>query len=140
MLCTPSATTPASSSRPKKAHYAFTVKRNQKNLYEELRTLPWGEATAKFSDRTTGHGHLEARVVQALTVTNLGVDFSYAADVAKVVCHRTDTKAGKRSRETVCVITDLTSRQASPERVATILRTHWVIENRLHFARGTRLP
>ncbi|MCZ4511331.1 hypothetical protein O3Q52_24705 [Streptomyces sp. ActVer] len=25
----------------KKAHYAFTVKRNQKNLYEQLRTLPW---------------------------------------------------------------------------------------------------
>lgn len=76
----------------KKAHYAFTVKRNQKNLYEQLRTLPWGEATAKFYDRTTGHGRLETRVVQALTVTDLGVDFPYAAQVARVVRHRTDTK------------------------------------------------
>ncbi|MGW3660843.1 ISAs1 family transposase [Streptomyces sp. NPDC005151] len=121
----------------KKAHYAFTVKRNQKNLYEQLRTLPWGEATAKFYDRTTGHGRKETRVVQALTVTDLGVDFPHAAQVARVVRHRTDTKTGKQSRETVYVITDLTSRQASPERIATILRAHWVIENRLHFVRDT---
>jgi predicted transposase YbfD/YdcC len=121
----------------KKAHYAFTVKRNQKNLYEQLRTLPWGEATAKFYDRTTGHGRLETRVVQALTVTDLGVDFPHAAQVAKVVRHRTDTKTGKKSRETVYVITDLTSRQASPERIAKVLRAHWVIENRLHFVRDT---
>jgi len=121
----------------KKAHYAFTVKRNQKNLYEQLRTLPWEQATAKFYDRTTGHGRKETRVVQALTVTDLGVDFPHAAQVAKVVRHRTDTKTGKQSRETVYVITDLTSRQASPERIATILRAHWVIENRLHFVRDT---
>lgn len=121
----------------KKAHYAFTVKRNQKNLYEQMRTLPWGEATAKFYDRTQGHGRKETRVVQALTVTDLGVDFPHAAQVAKVVRHRTDTKTGKQSRETVYVITDLTSRQASPERIATILRAHWVIENRLHFVRDT---
>lgn len=85
----------------KKAHYAFTVKRNQKNLYEQLRTLPWGQATAKFYDRTTGHGRKETRVVQALTVTGLGVDFPHAAQVARVVRHRTDprtaSRAGKRS-------------------------------------------
>ncbi|RPE39145.1 DDE family transposase [Streptomyces sp. Ag109_O5-1] len=48
-----------------------------------------------------------------------------------------DTKSGKQSRETVYVITDLTSRQASPERIVKILRAHWVIENRLHFVRDT---
>jgi predicted transposase YbfD/YdcC len=121
----------------KQAHYAFTVKRNQKNLYEQLRTLPWQEATAKFYDRTQGHGRKETRVVQVLTVTDLGVDFPHAAQVARVVRHRTDTKTGKQSRETVYVVTDLTSRQASPERIATILRAHWVIENRLHFVRDT---
>jgi predicted transposase YbfD/YdcC len=121
----------------KKAHYAFTVKRNQMKLYEQLRTLPWGEATAKFYDRTTGHGRTETRVVTALTVTDLGVDFPHAAQVARVVRHRTDTKTGKRSRETVYVITDLTSRQAPPQRLAKILRAHWVIENRLHFVRDT---
>lgn len=121
----------------KKAHYAFTVKKNQKGLFEQLRTLPWGEATAKFYDRTTGHGRLETRVVQALSVTDLGVDFPHAAQVAKIVRHRTCVKTGKRSRETVYGITDLTSRQASPERIAKIVRSQWIIENRLHFVRDT---
>lgn len=121
----------------KKAHYAFTVKKNQKGLYEQLRTLPWQKATAKFYDRTTGHGRLETRVVQALTVTELGVDFPHAVQVAKIVRHRTSVTTGKRSRETVYVITDLSSRQASPERIAKIVRSQWVIENRLHFVRDT---
>jgi predicted transposase YbfD/YdcC len=121
----------------KKAHYAFTVKRNQKGLHEQLRTLPWDEATAKFYDRSTGHGRLETRVVQALTVTGLGVDFPHAAQVAKIVRHRTSARTGKRTRETVYVITDLTSRQASPEQIAKIVRSQWVIENRLHFVRDT---
>ncbi|MFF3062639.1 ISAs1 family transposase, partial [Streptomyces sp. NPDC057909] len=121
----------------KKAHYVFTVRRNQKNLYEQLRTLPWSEAAAKFYDRTTGHDRKETQVVQALTVTDLAVDFPHAAQVAKVVRHRTDTKTGKQSRETAYVITDLTSRQASPERIAKILRAHWVIENTLHSVRDT---
>ncbi|ANZ21627.1 transposase [Streptomyces noursei ATCC 11455] len=120
-----------------KAHYAFTVKRNQKNLYEQLRTLPWEKATAKFYERTTGHGRKDTRVVQVLTVTDLGVNFPHAPQVAKVVRHRTDTKTSKQSQETVYMITDLTSRQASPERIAKILRAHWVIENRLHFVRDT---
>ncbi|MET9914500.1 hypothetical protein ABZZ74_48750 [Streptomyces sp. NPDC006476] len=53
--------------------------------------------------------------MQVLTVTDLGVDFPHAAQVAKVVRHRTDTRSGKQSRETVYVITDLTSRQTSPK-------------------------
>jgi predicted transposase YbfD/YdcC len=121
----------------KKAHYAFTVKKNQKGLYEQLRALPWNRATAKFYDRSTGHGRLETRVVQVLTVTDLGVDFPHVAQVAKIVRHRTSARTGKRTRETVYVITDLTSRQASPERIAKAVRSQWTIENRLHFVRDT---
>jgi predicted transposase YbfD/YdcC len=121
----------------KKAHYAFTVKKNQRVLYEQLCALPWGEVRTKFYDRSTGHGRLETRVVQVLTVTDLGVGFPHAAQVAKIVRHRTSARTGKRTRETVYVITDLTSRQASPERLAKIIRSQWVIENRLHFVRDT---
>ncbi|MGC9542530.1 ISAs1 family transposase [Streptomyces sp. UG1] len=121
----------------KKAHYVFAVKKNQKVLYQQLRILPWEQVSAKHYDRSTGHGRLETRVVQVLTVTDLGVDFPYAAQVAKIVRHRTRTKTGKRTRETVYVITDLTSRQASPERLAKIVRSQWIIENRLHFVRDT---
>ncbi|MFF3460681.1 ISAs1 family transposase, partial [Streptomyces sp. NPDC002730] len=60
-----------------------------------------------------------------------------ATQVAKITRYRTSLKTGRRSRETVYVITDLTSRQASPQRLAGIVRSQWVIENRLHFVRDT---
>jgi predicted transposase YbfD/YdcC len=119
----------------KKAHYAFTVKKNQPTLYERLRALPWQQATAKFYDRSEGHGRKETRVVQLLTVDDL--DFPHATQVAKITRHRTSVRTGKRTRETVYVITDLTSGQASPERIARLVRSQWVIENRLHFVRDT---
>jgi len=121
----------------KKAHYAFTVKKNQKGLFQQLHALPWRAATAKYYDRSEGHGRLETRVVQILTVTDLGVDFPHATQAAKITRHRTHRKTGKRTRETVYVITDLTSRQASPQRLARIIRSQWTIENRLHFVRDT---
>jgi hypothetical protein len=49
----------------KKAHYAFTVKKNQKGLYQQLRDLPWTEVTARHYDRSQGHGRLETRLVRS---------------------------------------------------------------------------
>ncbi|GAA1305532.1 ISAs1 family transposase [Streptomyces sanglieri] len=121
----------------KTARYAFTVKRNQKNLHGQLAALPWQKTSAKFYDRTRARGRLETRVVQVLTIADLGVDFPHAVQVAKIIRHRIQRTTGKRSRETLYVITDLTSRQASPERIAKIIRSQWTIENRLHFVRDT---
>ncbi|MET7665400.1 ISAs1 family transposase [Streptomyces sp. NPDC005463] len=55
----------------KKAHYLLTVKLNQPTLYARCRRLPWEKATAKYYDRTKGHGRQETRVVQVLTVSHL---------------------------------------------------------------------
>ena len=35
------------------------------------------------------------------------------------------------------LVTDLTSHQASPERLGRLARSQWTIENRLHFVRDT---
>jgi predicted transposase YbfD/YdcC len=40
----------------------------------------------------------------------------------------------KWSRETVYAITSLTAIQASPAELAAIIRGHWMIEDRLHWA------
>ncbi|WP_411144779.1 hypothetical protein [Streptomyces sp. x-80] len=71
--------------------------------------LSWQRATAKFYDRTEGHGRRETRVVKALTIDGPG--FPHAAQAARITRHRTADKTGKQTRETVYVITDLTSRQ-----------------------------
>jgi hypothetical protein len=50
--------------------------------------------------------------VQVLTASHLG--FPHVRQVARVIRHRTDTATGRRTRETVYVITDL------PARVCTV--------------------
>lgn len=111
----------------------LTVKLNQPTLYDSCRRLPWKKATTKHYDRTEGHGRKETRVVQVLSVSHL--DFPHVRQVARVTRHRTDTATGKRTRETVYVITDLPSQQAKPQDIALGLRDHWKIENKIHYIR-----
>jgi predicted transposase YbfD/YdcC len=118
----------------KKAHYVLTVKKNQPTMYERLRRLPW-EQVRSHHDRTKGHGRLDTRVIKVLTIDELdGLDFPHAAQVARITRHSTNVKTGKQTRETVYVITSLTSAQATPQRLAQIVRGHWGIEA-LHHVR-----
>ncbi|WP_282697658.1 transposase [Streptomyces sp. CC208A] len=48
-----------------------------------------------------------------------------------------DTASGRCTRETVYAITDLTSAEASPQRISRLARSQWTIENRLHHVRDT---
>ncbi|MEU5306857.1 ISAs1 family transposase, partial [Streptomyces noursei] len=121
----------------KEAHYLLTVKRNQPHLHAALRALPWKQCTAVRYDREAGHGRRETRSVRVLTVTGLGLDFPHVVQAAKILRHRTNTKTGRTARQTVYAITDLTSREASPQRIGRLARSQWVIENRLHHVRDT---
>jgi predicted transposase YbfD/YdcC len=121
----------------KNAHYVLVVKANQPELHRRLRTLPWKEVTARRYDREIGHGRRETRVTRALTVADLGLDFPHAVQAARILRHRTDLATGTVSRQTIYAITDLTSHEASPERLGRLARSQWTIENRLHFVRGT---
>lgn len=76
-------------------------------------------------------------MTRALTVTDLGLDFPHAVQAVRILRHRTDLKTGTVSRQTVYAITDLTSQQASPQRLGRLARSEWTIENRLHFVRDT---
>ncbi|MFD7836111.1 ISAs1 family transposase [Streptomyces sp. NPDC059761] len=121
----------------KKAHYLLVVKANQPELHRRLRALPWKDVTARRYDREIGHSRRETRVTRALTVTGLGLDFPHAVQAARILRHRTDLTTGKCSRQTIYAITDLTSHQASPERLGQLARSQWTIENRPHFIRDT---
>ncbi len=121
----------------KKAHFLLVVKDNQPTLSKLLRSLPWKDVTARHAARDTGHGRRELRVVKALTITDLDVDFPGAVQAARIMRFRTNTRTGKLTRKTVYAITDLTSRQASPGRLGELARSQWGIENRLHYVRDT---
>ncbi|MEU3756620.1 ISAs1 family transposase [Streptomyces olivoreticuli] len=121
----------------KQAHYLLVVKANQPGLFGQLRSLPWKQATTRRYDRETDHGRKETRVTRALTITELGLDFPHAVQAARILRHRTDLRTGKTTRQTVYALTDLTARDASPQRLGQLARSQWVIENRLHFVRDT---
>ncbi|MEV7190150.1 ISAs1 family transposase [Kitasatospora sp. NPDC093102] len=121
----------------KKAHYLLVVKANQPELHRRLRSLPWKDVTARRYDRETGHGRKETRATRALTVTDLGLDFPHAVQAARILRYRTDLKTGAVSRQTIYAITDLSSHQASPQRLGQLARSQWTIENRLHYVRDT---
>lgn len=123
--------------KEKNAHFVLTVKKNQPTLHERLRTMPWKQARITHHDRSEGHGRRDTRVLTVLTVHDL--DFPHVQQIVRVTRHSTSTKTGKRRRETVFVITSLTSAQASPERLARLIRSQWVIENRLHYVRDVTL-
>ena len=119
------------------AHYLLVVKANQPELHRRLRSLPWKDVTARRYDREVGHGRRETRATRALTVTGLGRDFPHAVQAVRILRHRTDLKTGTISRQSIYAITDLTSQEASPERLGRLARSQWTIENRLHFVRDT---
>ncbi|WP_329446331.1 hypothetical protein [Streptomyces canus] len=77
------------------------------------------------------------RSLPGKNVTSLGQDFPHAVQAARATRHRTDTATGKRTRQTVYALTDLTHEQACPQFIGRLARSQWTIENRLHFIRDT---
>ena len=111
------------------ADYVMTVKANMPTLYRQLKKLPWAAVPA-VSSVSTGHGRRARRTVKvALAPTWIG--FAGAAQVAQL--RRTVTKKGRKTVEVVYLITS--DRDAEPATLAAWVRSHWEIENRLHWVR-----
>jgi predicted transposase YbfD/YdcC len=87
------------------------------------------------ADRTRdrAHGRVELRTLKAVTVNHFG--FPPAAQVLQVT--RKTRELGTRQWRLVVVyaITSLAYAQASPARLADLVRGHWAIENGLHWVR-----
>jgi predicted transposase YbfD/YdcC len=117
----------------KQAHYLFTVKANQPTLLARCARLPWHNVPVLDRTRDRAHGRVELRTLKAVTVHHFG--FPHAAQVLQVT--RKVRDLGTRRWRTVVVyaITSLTFAQASPARLADLLRGHWAIENGLHHVR-----
>ncbi|MFD9226173.1 replication initiator [Streptomyces sp. NPDC060064] len=100
----------------KNAHFLLVVKDSQPLLFNALRSLPRTNVTARHAERDNGHGRRQLRVVKALTITGLGMDFPEFAQAARNMRFHTNDTTGKLTRKTTYAITDLTSQQAPPQR------------------------
>jgi predicted transposase YbfD/YdcC len=118
----------------KQAHYLFTVKANQPTLLARCAGLPWHRVPVLDRTRDQAHGRVELRTLKAVTVNHFG--FPHAAQAIQVTRKTRHPHATRRWRTvTVYAITSLPFAQASPARLADLIRGHWVIENGLHYVR-----
>ena len=120
-------------------HYLFTVKGNQPALRQTLVRLPWACAPGQL-ERHHAHGRAESRSVKVIDLESGPTHrlFPHAARAIKVV-RRRRRRGHRPSIETVYAITSLTHRQADPGLLAAWIRSHWCIENRLHWIRDVTL-
>ena len=131
------------------AHFVLTVKGNRKNLYAALEALCWAGA-ARHVTRDKGHGREETRSHLVMDAPEeIKALIPHVRQVAKV--HRVRTVrywkgngstwklVTKTTRETVYLVTSLTAREAGPEHIAVYIRSHWGIENEVHWERDTTL-
>ena len=87
-----------------------------------------------------GHGRIERRDIWTSTELNGYLDFPYVQQVFFIKRTTTDLHgnpvAGRKTTEELALgLTSLSVAQASPERLLTLNRGEWEIENRLHYVR-----
>ncbi|SIN14382.1 DDE_Tnp_1-associated [Micromonospora cremea] len=117
------------------AHWILTVKGNQPSLHAQLARLPWRAVPDAARDSDRGHGRREIRTLKILSIST-GIDFPNAAQALQIRRRRRRLDQPKRfTTETVYAITDLLVHQAKPAQLATWLRGHWSIENKVHWVR-----
>jgi predicted transposase YbfD/YdcC len=111
------------------ADYALAVKANQPTLLAQAQALTKGVDARReaLEGPVKAHDRIEARA--AVVVRAKGMDFPGLAAVARVETWR--KTAGEP--EPVIVRWYLLSKRLSPRRMLDVARTHWGIENQLHW-------
>ena len=128
--------------------YLWFVKENQPTVYADIERLftpvpslpgtseePTDFTTARQIDQA--HGRLEERCITVSSWLQEYTDWPYLAQVFKL--ERTIWGAGKAVREVRYGVTSLPATVANAERLLTIARAEWGIENGLHYRRDVSL-
>jgi predicted transposase YbfD/YdcC len=140
-----------------KADYLWFVKENQPTLRADIsllfeakqETVLGGVIESDFAAHRTvekGHGRLETREITVSSELKGYSNWPGLEQVFRLERRRVDYRSGKAETEVVYGLTSLTGEEASPERLLSLTRTYWGIENGLHGRRdvtfkedGTRL-
>lgn len=128
------------------AHYVMIAKGNTKRLYDRLDGYDWAAVPVTHTTIETGHGRWEKRTIQVADAPE-DIGFPHAGQIFLIerttvrTVYRRDksSKKVKKTKVRHCVavlgITSLTAAQAGPEHLATYVRSHWAIENKIHWVR-----
>jgi predicted transposase YbfD/YdcC len=119
--------------------YVMIVKENQPQLRADIElvfTLPPAgdrQETARTVD--IGHGRIEQRNITTSEALVGYSDWPGLAQVFELGRHVMFQKTGKKRVEVVYGVTSLGPERATPERLLTLVRGQWQIENKSHWVR-----
>jgi predicted transposase YbfD/YdcC len=121
--------------RDQGADYVLAVKGNQKNLKEAVQFhMGRGHsrvARSKLRTHEKNHGRKEQRTYTAMAAPSSVTRHWPDAQSIVRVCRETTDEHGKKTKEVRDFISSL---PPQVERLATLIRGHWGIENRLHWS------
>ena len=118
-----------------KADYILMVKDNQGELKRQVEKIFRLQGSCPC-DQTTdaGHGRVETRTCYAtsdLTFMDEKEQWTGIRSVVQIKSERYIKQTGKNSQETRYYITSL---EADPEKLNQAIRSHWAVENNLHWS------
>lgn len=118
-------------------HYLLTVKGNQPSSHTQLAGLPWRQIPVADRRKERGHGRQEVRTLKVTALAGRQtLVFPHATQALRITRRRRPLHGEhKWSTETVYAVTSLTAHQATGAQLATLIRGHWAIEDRLHHVR-----
>ena len=119
--------------------YVMIVKANQPHLRADIALVftlpPVGDRQATAQTVDLGHGRLEQRNITTSAALVGYSDWPGLAQVFELGRHVVFPKTGKERVEVVYGVTSLRPERATPERLLTLVRGQWEIENKSHGVR-----
>lgn len=119
--------------RAQGAHYALALKANQPLLLAEAQAgfARAGQSLPLFETRDARHGRQERRTGTVLAVSRMTTTYGFPglAAIGRIKAERT-TANGKTTIETRYIAL---SRRLTPPKMLEVVRTHWTVENQLHW-------
>jgi predicted transposase YbfD/YdcC len=126
-------------------HYLMVVKRNQRQLYEELALffteppLPCDEPWRVVQTIGKGHGRIETRTLTCTAELEGYVRWPGVQQVLRRECERIMVKTGEVTRRVPDGLTSAAPREASAAELEALWRGHWTIANQVHYVRDVTL-
>jgi predicted transposase YbfD/YdcC len=119
----------------KEADYVLMVKDNQKELKSQINKLfSIAPIKGEFNSWDAGHGRFEQRkceVIDQLDFLDDRLQWLGLKTVVRLNSERTLKQTGKLTSETRYYITSL---PADPQVISQAIRSHWAVENKLHWS------
>ena len=120
--------------------YVMLVKGNQPELLADIQLLfqerqVVAETLTATETVDPGHGRIEVRHLTASTALVDYLDWPGLQQVFEIERTVTRKRSGQTRCETVYGITSLSPQRADANRLLTLVRQHWTIENRSHWVR-----